>query len=143
MKPVLPLLSLIFLAACGDTQNAAYLIAGGQHSLTLTRQQAYLGSDWDTDLVVARYPDCQRLYPLKGVVTDKIKLDVYRTEPGVFILNAGKRWYVTETQTCRFEQYKEAPPEPGDLIGSFQVKDGVLAYKDLEQKKPVAAPARS
>jgi hypothetical protein len=143
MKRLVPLLSVLMLAACGDKQNAAYLIAGGQHSLTLTRQQAFIGSDWDTELVVARFPDCQRLYPLKGVVSDKIKMDVYRTEPGVFILNAGKRWYVTETQTCRFEQYKEPPPEPGDLIGSFQILDGDLVYKDLEQKKPVAPPAPS
>ncbi|MDP2822313.1 MAG: hypothetical protein Q8O52_06500 [Sulfuritalea sp.] len=139
MKHVLPLLSILVLAGCGDTQHAAYLIAGAQHSLTLTRQQAFMASDWDTELVVARFPDCQRRYLLTGVVGDKLKMDVYRTEPGVFILNTGKRWYVTETKTCRFEQFKEAPPEPGDLIGSFQVRDGKLDYKS--QEAPAAAGA--
>ncbi|OHC65066.1 MAG: hypothetical protein A3H93_11310 [Rhodocyclales bacterium RIFCSPLOWO2_02_FULL_63_24] len=139
MKKLALLFAISLLAGCGDTQHAAYLIAGGQHSLTLTRQQTFIGSDWDTELVVARFPECQRRYPLTGVSGDKIKLDVYRSEPLVFILNAGKRWYVTETKTCRFEQFKEAPPAPGDLIGSFQVKNGDLEYKDLEEKKPAAA----
>ena len=132
MKPLLILLSTLVLAGCGDTQHAAYLITSPQHSLTLTRQQAFIGSDWEAELVVARFPDCQRRYPLPGVVNDVIKMDVYRTDPGVFILNSGKRWYVTETGNCRFEQFKTAPPAPGDLIGRFQVKDGSLEYKSLE-----------
>ena len=142
MKYPLLLLSVLALAGCGDSQQAAYLISGGQHSLTLARQQAFIGSDWETELVVARFPDCQRRYPLPGVVGDRLKMDVYRTEPGVFILNVGKRWYVTETKTCRFEQFKEAPPAPGEVIGSFQVKDGALEYKS--QEAPAAAsPAPS
>lgn len=139
MKLLLSLISVLLLAACGDTQHAAYLISGGQHSLTLTRGQDFLGGDWTTELVVARFPDCQRRYVLTGLSGDKLKMDVYRTEPGVFILNSGKRWYVTETKTCRFEQFKEAPPAPGDLIGSFQIKDGTLEYKDQEKPAPAAA----
>lgn len=139
MKLLLSLISGLLLAACGDTQHAAYLISGGQHSLTLTRGQDFIGSDWNTELVVARFPDCQRRYALTGLSGDKLKMDVYRTEPGVFILNSGKRWYVTETRTCRFEQFKEAPPAPGDLIGSFQIKDGTLEYKAQEKPAPAAA----
>jgi hypothetical protein len=138
MKYLLISFLSLLLAACGGTQDAAYLVDGPQHSLTLTRQQTFVGGDWDTELVVARFPSCQRRYPLKELVSDRVKMDVYRTEPGVFILNSGKRWYVTETQTCRFEQFKVAPPEPGDLIGSFQVREGNLEYKDLEVKKPAA-----
>jgi len=135
MRHVLPLLSILVLAACGDTQHAAYLIAGAQHSLTLTRQQDFAGSEWNTELIVARFPDCQRRYFLTGMVGDKVKVDVYRTEPGVFILNSDKHWYVTETGTCRFEQFKVPPPAPGDLVGSFLVKDGTLDYKSKEEKK--------
>ena len=138
-RPAVLLLSVLLLAGCGDTQNAAYMIAGGQHSLTLTRQQDFIGSEWTTELVVARFPDCQRRYVLTGVVGDKLKIDLYRTEPGVFILNSGKRWYVTETRTCRFEQFKEAPPAPGMLIGSFQVRDGKLEY--TSQEAPAAPTA--
>ena len=139
-RHVLILLAGSMLVACGDTQQAAYLIAGGKHSLTLSRQQTFIGSEWDTELIVARFPDCQRRYALTGLVGDKIKMDVYRTEAGVFILNSGKRWYVTETQTCRFEQFKEAPPAPGDLIGAFQVKDGTLEYANQEAPTPAAKP---
>ena len=145
LESALMLLSILALGACGDTQNAAYLIAGGQHSLTLTRQQDFVGSEWNTELIVARFPDCQRRYFLTGVVGDKLKMELYRTEPGVFILNSGKRWYVTETQTCRFQQFKEPPPAPGILIGSFQVRDGKLEYKGQEAPGAPGAvpPART
>ena len=141
MKYVLALLSVLTLSGCGDTQYAAYMMGSGNHSLSLTRSQEFLLADWDTYLIVARYPECQRRYPLKGIVSDRIKMDLYRVNPGVFILNAGKRWYVTETATCRFEQYKEAPPEPGELIGTFQIKDEQLQYIDKEPKKPADAAA--
>jgi hypothetical protein len=141
MKPLMILFFSLLLAACGGTQDAAYLIDGSQHSLTLTRQQTFIGSDWTTEFVVARFPSCQRRHPLKELIGDKVKMDVYRTDPGVFILNSGKRWYVTETATCRLEQFKTPPPEPGDLIGTFQFVDGKLDYKSKEEKKPVAADA--
>jgi hypothetical protein len=141
MKHALILMTTLALAACGGTQDAAYLIDGSQHSLTLTRQQAFIGGDWATELVVARFPPCQRRHPLKELVGDKVKMDVYRTDPGVFILNAGKRWYVTETATCRLEQFKTPPPEPGELIGTFQFVEGKLDYKNKEEKKPAAGAA--
>ncbi|MDP1609853.1 MAG: hypothetical protein Q8M11_02250 [Sulfuritalea sp.] len=134
------LLSTLVLAGCGDTQHAAYLISGPQHSLTLMRQQAFIGSEWDTEVIVGRFPECQRRYPMKELVTDAVKIDVYRTEPGVFILNSGKRWYVTETRSCRLEQFKEAPPAPGDLVGRFQFKDGTLEYKSQEALAPAGKP---
>jgi hypothetical protein len=141
MRIGLVLLSILALAGCGDTQHAAYLVAGPQHSLTLTRQQAYIGSEWDTELIVARFPECQRRYPMKEMVTDAVKIDVYRTEPGVFILNSGKRWYVTETRSCRLEQFKDTPPAPGDLIGRFQFRDGTIEYKSQEAPAAAVSPA--
>jgi hypothetical protein len=140
MRIGLILLSILALAGCGDTQHAAYLISGAQHSLTLMRQQTFIGSDWDTELIVARFPECQRRFPMKEMVADGVKIDVYRTEPGVFILNSGKRWYVTETLTCRLEQFKAPPPAPGDLIGRFLFRSGALEYKILEAP-PAVSPA--
>lgn len=139
MKHALIALLGLMLTACGDSQFAAYLIDGGQHSLTLTRQQAYVGSDWDSVLVVAHMPDCQRRYPLPVAVDDTNKMDVYRSEPGVFILNSGKLWYVAETRTCRFQQFMEPPPAPGNLVGSFQATGGKLAYKSAVPPAPTAA----
>ena len=137
MKRALLLFLIPLLTACGDMQDASYLMGSGLHSLAVIRKQAYVGSGWATEVVVTRYPDCMRRHLLKGVIADKLKLDLYRVEQGVFILNTGKRWYVTETQGCRLEQYKEPPPEPGELIGTFQIKDGLLAYLDKELKMPV------
>lgn len=138
MKRILiPALALL-LNACGDSQQAAFMMGTGERSLSLTRQQAYYGADWTTELVVANMPACMRRHALAGVVADKLKMDVYRPEPGVFILNTGKRWYVTELKSCQLQQYKEPPPSPGDLIGTFQLKNGQLDYIDKEPKKPDA-----
>lgn len=144
MKRILLLLSILLLTACGGSQNASMLIDDAAHSLSVIRKQAYLGSEWTTEFVVSRYPECMRRHPLKGVVADKLKLDVYRVEAGVFILNAGKRWYVSETKTCRLEQYDNPPPEPGELIGTFQIKDGQLTFVGKVVKSPAGdavAPA--
>jgi len=141
MKFLFACFSALLLTGCGDTQFAAYMMGSGNHSLSLTREHESVCADLYTYFIVARYPGCQRRYPLKGVVSDRIKMDLYRTSPGVFILNAGKRWYVTETAECRFEQFKEPPPEPGELIGTFQIKDEALQYVDKEAK-PAEGKAR-
>jgi hypothetical protein len=120
------------LAGCGS-QQAAYDFSNGLESLSVTRDQQYPGSNWDTRLIVARDPECQRRYTLKAT-GDKFKMAVYRYEPGVFLLNQGKRWYVAETRTCRWQMYDEAPPEPGELIGNFVIKDEKLAYVSEEKK---------
>lgn len=115
------------LIACAK-EPAAYLIDGGDHSLTVERNKPYFWSEgWELDLIVARYPECQRRYPLKKA-GEKVRIDLYRTPTGAYILNQGKRWYVAETQTCRMQQFDEAPPEPGELLGSFRVKNGAFAF---------------
>ena len=128
------LLGAIVLAGCGS-QQAGYQITDNEHSLSITRSQQYPGATWDTWLVVSRFPDCVRRHELKST-GDKFKMDVYRFEPGVFVLNQGKRWYAAETKTCRSQMYKEAPPEPGVLVGTFQIKGEELVFVGLE--KPAA-----
>lgn len=107
---------------------ASFEVGSGDRSISIIREQAYLSGPWETALIVAGFPQCQRRYPLKGMAADRIKVVVYRPEPGVFILNSGKRWYVTELQGCAFQMYQEPPPEPGVMVGTFQVKDDVLLY---------------
>lgn len=119
----------LLLSACGNSQQAFFNINDRGQSLTLIRDQAYLGGPWQATLIVAGLPQCQRRYPLDESSTNKFRLDVYQPEPGVFILNAGKRWYVTELQYCGFQSYQVPPPEPGDLIGSFRVKGNELQYR--------------
>jgi len=127
-KRIAPVLFTLLLSACGNSQQAFFTINDRGQSLALVRDQAYLGGAWQTTLVIAGLPQCQRRYPLDQLSADKIRLDVYRPEPGVFILNAGKRWYVTELQSCGFQSYQEPPPEPGELMGSFRVKNDALEF---------------
>ncbi|MBI5860615.1 MAG: hypothetical protein HZB64_00270 [Rhodocyclales bacterium] len=128
MKRLAILFSALLLGACGNSQMASLEAGDRDHSISIIREQAYLNGPWETTLIVAGFPQCQRRYPLKGMAGDKVRITVYRPEPGVFILNSGKRWYVTALQSCGFQMYQEPPPEPGEMVGTFQVKDGVLSY---------------
>lgn len=134
-------LSSLLLSACGDNQMAYLYGDPRSQSLSLVREQSYLGGPWQTTLVVANVPTCQRRYPLEGLAANELRMDVYRPERGVFILKTGNRWYVTELQNCGFQAYKVAPPQPGELVGDFQVQNGRLRYLDKPSAKPAARAA--
>jgi len=137
---ILPLL-VTLLAGCVK-EPAAFLIEGGDHSLTIERNQPYFwSSGWELDLIVARYPECQRRYPLKKS-GDKLRVDLYKTTSGAFILNQNKRWYVTTTADCRMQEFTEEPPEPGEYLGNFREKDGAFAFVPLEEAEPAAKKPR-
>lgn len=125
-----PLAAVIaaLLAGCVK-EPVAYLIDGGDHSLTIERNKPYFwSSGWEVDLIVARYPECQRRHALKKVRSEKLRIDLYRPEPNVFILNQGKHWYIAETGQCRMQIFEEPPPQPGEFLGSFRVKGGRFAF---------------
>jgi hypothetical protein len=132
--PLLPLLLALALAGC-EIEPAGYRIEGGNHSLTIERVKPYFwSSGWELDLIVARYPECQRRHPLKKA-GEKVRVDLYRAQPGVFILNQGNRWYVAETRDCRMQQFEEEPPEPGEYIGAFRIKNDVFGFVPDEAEK--------
>ena len=144
MKPRTLLLTLLIaplLLGCVK-EPAAFLIQGGDHSLTIERNKPYFWSDgWEVDLVTARYPDCQRRHPLKKS-GERLRIDLYRVEPGVFILNQSKRWYITETRDCRLQQFDEEPPEAGEFIGSFREKNAVFVFVPAEDESKNAKAAK-
>jgi hypothetical protein len=122
------------LAGCVK-EPAGFMIEGGNHSLTVERNKPYPWSDgWELDLIVTRYPECQRRHPLKKA-GEKVRVDLYRTPTGAFILNQGKRWYVAETKDCRMQQFEEEPPEPGEFLGSFRVKNDVYQFVPTAEDK--------
>lgn len=134
MKQLFIILLLPLLAAC-DIEPAGFLIEGGDHSLTVERRKPYLWSDgWELDLVVARFPECQRRHPLKKS-GEKVRIDLYNTAPGVFILNQGKHWYIAETKECRMQKYEEEPAEPGTYVGNFRVKNGTFVFVPQDADK--------
>lgn len=141
----LPAIALL-LAGCVE-EPAAFLIEGGNHSLTVERKKPYFWSDgWELDLIVARYPECQRRYPLHKASDRKFRIDLYQSQPGVFIVNQNNRWYIAETRDCRMQEFDEEPPEPGQYLGNFREKNEVLAFVPYEEpevpKKNGKKPAR-
>ncbi len=123
----LALCALPLLAACGGNQFA-YLDEGGGLTLSVVREQSYLAGPWKSTLVSAASPRCQKRHALEGLTEDGFQLKVFRPEPGVYILNAGKRWYVTELRNCDFQVYKAPPPHPGDPLGRFEIRNGNLEF---------------
>jgi hypothetical protein len=135
-----PLLALV-LSGCVK-EPAAFLIEGGEHSLTVERNKPYFWSEgWDLDLIVARYPECQRRHELKKAGDKKFRIDLYRSAQGGYIINQGSRWYVADTRECRMQQFEEEPEQPGELLGSFRVKGGVFGFVPAEQGKNGKAAA--
>jgi hypothetical protein len=117
----------LLLAGCGDNQFA-YLDGGGGQSLSVVREQSYLGGPWKSTLVSAATPRCQKRYALEGMTEGSFQLKVFRPEAGVYILNAGPRWFVTELQNCEFQVYRTPPPFPGEAVGRFEVRNSALEY---------------
>lgn len=140
-KRIVIVLSGVFLGACGDNQMAYFNGSDHSQSVSLVREQVYLSGPWQTVLVVGTDPLCQRRYPLEELSGDQIRIDVYQPQSGVYILDTGKRWYVTELQSCEFQAYKRPPPEPGELVGSFKVEEGVLRYTSAASSRNSARAA--
>jgi hypothetical protein len=132
---ILPI-AVLLLSACSK-DPAAYMIAGSEVAITVERTQPYFWSTgWNLDLIVRQHPNCQRRHHLKPTSSGTVKVEVFNPEPAVYILRQGKRWYVTELRTCGFEMFKEPPPEPGELIGTFREKGGVFTFVENQDKAP-------
>jgi hypothetical protein len=129
MRLPLVLALAALLAGCGSTDMAAMPIQGSSHSLTLVREKPFMWSQgWDVAVVVARMPDCQRRHHLRRAGDGDFKMEVFRTPQETWILHKGQNWYVTETQNCQLQQFKEPPADPGTLVGVFQDKGGQFRF---------------
>jgi hypothetical protein len=129
------------LTGCGSSETASLVIDGPDTALTLERIKPYIWSDaWQLQLVVRRFPDCQRRHNLADA-PDGFKVELYSPAPGAFIIKQGKRWYVTDLKSCNLQTFKEAPPEPGMPVGTFVEKDGTLRFQKAPQSPVEPAPA--
>ena len=129
----------LLLAGC-ESDGASFAANGTAQALSVVRHKAYPGAPWELGLVVRNDPDCQRKHRLRDVMGNT-KFDLYQPTPGAWILNQGKRWYVAELKSCGFEQFKEEPQQPGDLIGTFLTRDGKFVFEPVAKVKAKAAPA--
>ena len=141
IKLTLGLIIATLLSACGSTDSASYQIGGAQHSLSLIRNQQYAwDKGWEISLVTAHSPECMRRHKLQPAPEGAFTAELFRSLEGNYILKQGNNWYVTETQKCQLQQFKQPPREPGDAVGTFNEKDGLLQFVAVP-KPPATAPA--
>lgn len=124
------LLAIPLLTACVDDRVSWQIDGTREHTLSLIREQPLF---WDKKvelyMVVSRMPACTRRHSL-GTGTEKTKVEVYQVPSGAFIIKAGRRMYVTESQTCiEWARLDEAPEGGlGELRGIFRVRNGSLEF---------------
>jgi hypothetical protein len=134
--------SVFLLAGCG-TESASFLISGGDVALTLERTKSYpWDKTWALQMIVRNDETCQRRHSLQPAADGAFRLEVYAVARGAFVLQQGKRWYVTDLKTCELQQYQEPPPDPGTPVGAFVPKNGALAFvlDEAAQPQQPAAP---
>lgn len=124
-------LTALLLGGCARQEAASYTIGDDQnHSLSLLRETYPWSSGWDMKLVTTNSPNCLRRHALLEAPEADFKVELYRPEEGVFILRQGDNWYVTEMGRCQLQQFKTPPPAPGEHIGEFVERKGVLTFVD-------------
>jgi len=141
LRTIILMAVAVLLAGC-ESDGASFAISGNTQALSVMRHKAYPGAAWQLALVVRNDPLCQRKHHMKDV-SGTTKVDLYQPAPGAWILNQGKRWYVAELKSCGFEQFKEEPQQPGDLVGTFLTRQGKFVFEPeaKEAAKAKAAPA--
>ena len=129
MKYLLLLLTLFGLAAC-ENSGASYMIDGDKnHSISLMREQRWVWSnEVEQKLVVARYPECQRRFPVTSGTTDSVDLELYAVRDNLFVARQAKEWWALGTERCEIQKFEQPPANPGSLLGKFQLKDGALTF---------------
>lgn len=133
----LPLLAAVALLAGCESDGASFVIDGPARAVSVVRHKAYPGAPWELAVVVRNDPVCQRRHRMKDV-TGNTRVDLYQAAPGAWILNQAKRWYVVELKSCGFEQFKEEPQQPGELVGTFLTRDDKFVFEPVARAKPAA-----
>lgn len=137
-RRLLPLLATLALAAC--TQDTASYAIGGdrQHAILLIRNQAWFWDDRiELTIAPAHLPECQGSLIVKDVPKNaSIQLhqapDEY-AEP-IYILKTGERAFAVSTTSCRVQAFKQAPAEPGVLLGTFSEGKEGFAFRPADGK---------
>jgi hypothetical protein len=102
------------------------------HSISLLREQRYLWSaEVEQMLVPARFPTCQRRVAIEPDSKNFTEMKLYQNDTYLFVAQQGTHWWAIGTEACQVQTFKTPPADPGDLIGSFQRKDGELKFVSL------------
>lgn len=127
-KTLIVLLSLLLTACVDDT--ASYYVDGpnGSHALTLRRLQRHLFSDEvEVELIMSRWPDCQRRQVLTQTPADEVEIELYSRGDNSWTLREGKQQWLLETQTCTLAA--DGKGEAGELLGVYRVEGGKLVFE--------------
>lgn len=115
------------LVGC-ESDGASFVIDGPGLALSVMRNKPYPWAPYELATVVRNDPTCQRKHRMKDV-SNSTKIELYQAAPGAYILRQGKRWYVAELRSCGFEQFKEEPQQPGELVGTFLTRNGRFLFE--------------
>ena len=128
LKRIAVALAGTVLYGCAN-DSASFLIDGREHAVTLLRLQPYFwNKKTELDLIVARFPDCQRRHKLKPAMDGDIRAELFETGPGAFVLKRGSEWYVMETTSCGLQE-AAAPTQTGARpVGVFDASSGRLKF---------------
>lgn len=129
--PFLFLLLLPLLSGCFQ-DTASYSLGSKDHAITLVRNQTWpWQSTVDVSVVALRMPECNGGGNIEGVSEDA-EYALYRApdeypEP-IFLLKVENRMFAVSTQSCRLQEFKQAPDDLGTKLGTFMVKDGKFQF---------------
>jgi hypothetical protein len=140
--PTRPLLLIAMLPLTGCLQDtASYPFPEKDHAITLVRNQTWFWQDTlDVEVIVIRLPECNGGMRILDVpVNTQITLyqapDEYQ-EP-LHLLQSGKRVLAVSAQSCRVQEFKEAPDDLGRQLGVFRVKDERFQFVPAEASASV------
>ena len=117
------------LAACSN-DSASYMVGSkSDTAFSLFRNKAYPGADWGLELVLTNMPECQRRYTLKPVPSDNaFKAALFTRSDGSYMLSSTGSWYELRLSGCALQKVTSAPASPGDLLGSWEEREGKLSF---------------
>lgn len=130
LRAGLALVAAAVLAGC-DSGAASYQIGGSMdHALTLIREQRWFWDKTSTvELVVARYPDCQRRHRLNSRPAGSRRAELYQIGPQSFLLANGTYWYAIDQASCNLQPVAEPREDArGIPLGAFDARDGKLRF---------------
>lgn len=125
------LLAVLPLSGCLQ-DTASYTFPEKDHYITLMRNQPWFWQDTiEVEVIVMRLPDCNGGMSIKNVPLNS-RIDIFQApneypEP-LHLLKSGKRVFAVSTQSCRAQEFEEAPPDLGSKLGSFRVVDEVFQF---------------
>lgn len=117
-----------FLSGC-ENSATAYPIDGREHALILVREQRLPFAAIEQFVVTSRLPVCQRRWQIQNDASPMTPMRLYAAGELLWALEQKGRWYLASTEDCKVQRWERPNPEGlGPLVGTFQEKDGQVAF---------------